>query len=152
MCRIAMSRDSPSRTASERGSTLIEFALLFPMLFFLVIGVFDVGFLINALITVENAARIAVLDTSASAGTSGSSSLACADVLQELAALPNHSRLPSSCNASPLQVTAVAIPAGPDGNSASKVTITYQTIQLIPIPGVPGNLSITRTAEMRNRS
>jgi Flp pilus assembly protein TadG len=147
-----MSREFPSKGASERGSTLLEFALLFPMLFFLMIGIFDVGFLINAMITVENAARVAVLDTSASFGTSGSTSLACADVLKELAELPNHSQLPSSCNASPLQVTAVAITSGPDGNPASKVTITYQTIQLIPIPGVPGNLSITRVAEMRNRT
>ena len=147
-----MRREIQLKRASERGSTLIEFALLFPMLFFLIIGTFDVGFLINALISVQNAARIAALTTSASAGTSGMSSLACAAALKELAELPNHGLLPASCDASPLQVTAVAIPAGPDGNAASKVTVTYQTIQLIPIPGVPGSLSITRVVEMSNRS
>ncbi|MBV9498105.1 MAG: pilus assembly protein [Acidobacteriaceae bacterium] len=122
------------------------------MLFFLIIGTFDIGYLINALMTVENAARIAALDTSASSGTAGSSSIACADILKELAELPNHGQLPSSCNASPLQVTATAIASGPDGNPASKVTVTYQTIQLIPIPGLPGNLSITRVVEMSDRS
>ena len=113
ICPIAMRQEIQSRRATERGSTFVEFALLFPMVFFLVIGTFDVGYLINACITVENAARIAALDTSASAGISGSSSLAnsiaCADVLKELAQLPNHGQLPSSCNASPLKVTATAV-------------------------------------------
>ncbi len=152
ICRIAMRREVQSKRASERGSTFVEFALLFPMLFFLVIGTFDVGYLINALISVENAARIAALDTSASSGTAGISSIACADVLKELAELPNHGQLPSSCNASPLKVTATAIAAGPDGKPASQVTVTYQTIQLIPVPGVPGSLSITRVVEMSDRS
>jgi Flp pilus assembly protein TadG len=155
ICPIAMRREVQSKRANERGSTFVEFALLFPMIFFLVIGTFDVGYLINALMTVENAARIAALDTSASSGISTSSSIAsaiaCGDVLKELAQLPNHGQLPSSCNASPLQVTATAT-SGPDGNPASKLTVTYQTIQLIPIPGVPGNLSITRVVEMSDRS
>jgi hypothetical protein len=39
----------------------------------------------------------------------------------------------------------------PDNTTASKVTVTYQTLQLIPITGLPGILSITRSLEMRVR-
>src|SRR2546423_163871 len=50
-----------STRGDERGSAFIEFLLLFPMLFFLFIGAFDMGFLSYALIGTQNAARIAAL-------------------------------------------------------------------------------------------
>lgn len=135
----------------ERGSAFVEFVLLFPILFFLFIGAFDAGFFCYTMITVQSAARVAALYTSGSSATSASQSGACTYVLGELQSMPNYSSLPSACGASPLTVTAQSL-TGPDGQPASKVTVTYQTVQLIPIVGLPGQLSVTRSVEMRVRS
>lgn len=130
---------------------MVEFALLFPMLFFLFLGAFDLGFFCYAFIAVQNAARVAALYTSSSSATAANQAQACTYVLGELQMLPNYSSFSSTCGASPLQVTATSV-TGPDGNSASTVTVTYRTIQLVPIPGLGGQLSITRAVEMRIRS
>jgi Flp pilus assembly protein TadG len=129
----------------------VEFVLIFPVLTFLFFGTFDMGFYMYALVSTQNAARVAALDTSASSARSGSTTVACADVLTELNMMPNAASFPASCNALPLQVTAQAV-VGPDGKSASKVSVTYQTSQVIPIPGLTGQLTITRIVQMRARS
>ena len=54
----------------------------------------------------------------------------------------------SSCGGAPLTVTATQV-TGPDGAAAASVSVTYKTAFLIPIPGVTGQLTITRTVEMR---
>jgi len=135
----------------SRGTALIEFVLIFPVLMFLFFGTFDMGFYMYALVSTQSAARIAALDTSASSARSGSTSAACADVITELNMMPNAASFPSGCNALPLQVTAQAV-TGPDGESASKVSVTYRTSQVIPIPGLAGQLKITRVVQMRDRS
>ena len=136
------------RRRHQRGTALVEFALLFPMLFFLFIGVFDMGYFSYALIATADGARAAALYTSQGSSTVSDSAGACTRVLMEFQVMPNASLLSGSCNAAPLQVTAQSI-TGPDGNPATQVTVTYQTIQLIPIPGVPGRWSFTRVVTMR---
>jgi Flp pilus assembly protein TadG len=134
----------------ERGTSLIEFVLDFLFLFFLFIGAVDFGFFGYALIAVQNAVRVAALYTSSKASHDTDQTTACSMILTELQTLPNYSSLPASCNASPLTVTVTTVTA-PDNTTASKVTVTYQTLQLIPITGLPGILSITRSLEMRVR-
>jgi Flp pilus assembly protein TadG len=144
-----MNLDSLAR-GTERGSAFIEFLLLFPMLFFLFIGTFDMGLLCYAFIGTQNAARMAALYTS-SAGADPT--LACQYVKTELAAMPNSSQFPSTCNGAPLQVT-VTSPNGPDGQASSMVTVSYRTIQLpaVPIPGFARQFTITRSVQMRVRT
>ena len=49
---------SPKRAAkSERGAELIEFALVFPLLLFVVLGIVDFGFLFQRMEVITNAAR-----------------------------------------------------------------------------------------------
>jgi Flp pilus assembly protein TadG len=134
----------------ERGTSLIEFVLHFLFLFYLFLGILDFGFFGYAAIAVQNAARVAALYTSSAAAHDTDQGGACIEILTELQMLPNYSSLPNSCNASPLTVTATTVTA-PDSTTASKVTITYQTMQLFPFPGFPGTLSITRAVEMRVR-
>lgn len=45
------------RIRSERGAELIEFALVFPLLLFVVLGIVDFGFLFQRMEVVTNAAR-----------------------------------------------------------------------------------------------
>jgi Flp pilus assembly protein TadG len=145
-----MSFGRPTRE-DQRGSAFVEFLLLFPTLFFLFVGAFDMGFYCYALIAVEDAARVAALYTSSQSILAGSSTGACQCVRNEMAKMPNNSQFGSSCSALPLKVTAQLI-TGPDSNSASKVTVSYRSIQLIPIPGLDGQLTITRAVQMRVRT
>ncbi|MFL6352684.1 MAG: TadE/TadG family type IV pilus assembly protein [Bryobacteraceae bacterium] len=143
----------PSKRAGERGSAFIEFVLLFPMLFFLFIGAFDMGFLCYAFIGTQNAARVAALYTSSTATASADSAGACLYALTELTKMPNSSQFLSGCSSAPLQVTAVSS-TGPDGKPASTVTVSYQTIRLpvVPIPGFTPQFTIRRSVQMRVRT
>jgi hypothetical protein len=58
----------------------------------------------------------------------------------------------TTCSALPVRVTATA-GTGPDGASITTVSITYQSVALIPIPGsLTNQLTLTRSVEMRARS
>lgn len=143
----------PTRS-NERGSAFVEFLLLFPMLFFLFVGAFDMGFLSYALIATQNAARVAALYTSSTATASGDSASACQYASTELAGMPNSSQFLSGCSSLPLQVTAQSIAIGADGKPASSVTVSYRTIQLpvAPIPGFGRQFTIRRTVQMKVRT
>lgn len=136
---------------SRRGQSVIETALLLPWVVFLFVGALDWGFYMYTLISVQGAARIAVLYTSSSAANAADSATACAYALNQLKTVPVSGTFPTSCGASPIQVT-VAKPADPydSGKFSSKVTVTFQTIPLIPIPGIlRGSMAITRVAQMK---
>ena len=140
---------SETRTAQRRrrGHSVLEVTFLAPWMFFLFAGAFDMGFYSVAIISTENAARVASIYTSSSASAATDSAAACQYALAELRSLPNVRNL-NSCASLPLQVTASAV-TGADGAPASRVAVTYQTPALIAIPGLRGQFTVTRTAEMR---
>jgi len=139
------------RRKRERGHAVLEAAFLAPWIIFLFVGAFDMGFYAYALICTENAARIATMYTSCSTSTWTDSTTACSIALGEMGSMRNLAGV-TTCNALPLVVT-LASATGPDGSSASQVTVRYQSDQLIPIPGVlMGRLTVTRVAQMRLRS
>jgi Flp pilus assembly protein TadG len=131
----------------RRGHAVIEVALLAPWIFFMFIGAVDLGFYNYAIISTENAARVAAEYTSASTAKATDSVGACPYVLAELNSMSNVRGL-TTCTSLPVTVTATQV-AGPDGAQASSVSVTYQTILMFPIPGLAGQFTITRTAEMR---
>lgn len=136
-------------TKRERGSALVEFVVIFPMLFFCLLGAVDMGFYCYALIAVQNAARAVALFASSSTG-SGDYANACGYVLANLKSMPNLQQI-ASCSSLPLKLTITSI-SGPDGNPATQVTISYQTVHLIPVYQLPGQITITRTVTARRRS
>jgi hypothetical protein len=128
-------------------------ALMAPWIFFLFMGVLDFGFYLYAAINTENAARMAAMYTSSSIGTAADSTGACTYVLQEVGSLPLTGGTPSTCGANPVTVLAEQI-APLDGEPsppvyASRVTVTIQTVPMIPIPFVMGQYTISRQAVMR---
>lgn len=128
---------------------MMEMALLMPWVFLLFIGIVDWGFYAYSLISVQAAIRTAVLYTSTSDTTKADSSTACTLVLAELSKLPNMSGV-TDCTSNPV-VTATAV-TGPDSNAASQVSVQYQSISLIPIPGLlTKQFTITRSGKMRLR-
>lgn len=142
---------SKVRRKREKGHAVLEAAFLAPWIIFLFVGAFDMGFYAYALICTENAARVATMYTSTSTSTWTDSSTACSIALGEMGSMSNLAGV-TTCTSLPLIVT-LSSATGPDGNSASQVTVKYQSNQLIPIPGLlMGRLTVTRTGQMRLRS
>jgi Flp pilus assembly protein TadG len=163
---------SSRRHRRESGSSIVELALLSPWIFFLFVGVFDFGFYAYAAICTQNAAR-AVAVASAETATGGVTP--CNAALGEMRMLPNVGSNPVfTCGAAmtvtqaiPVAVCVAALsnaspaacgssqPACADcGQNAAatseKAFVTYQTIPLVPIPGIlKGQVTLTRVAEMR---
>jgi Flp pilus assembly protein TadG len=119
------------------------------MLFFFLLGAVDMGFYCYALIAVQDAARTVALFASSEIG-SGDYADACQNLLANLKSMPNLHGV-TTCSSLPLTLTVTSI-TGPDGQPAAQVMVSYQTIQLIPLPTVPGRLTITRTVTARSRS
>lgn len=136
---------------NRRGSAVVEFALTFPLLFFLLLAVVDMGVYCYSLISVQDATRMTALYASSSIGN-GNTAAACSYLLANLSKLPNVSGS-SSCNGGSNGVTlSIGSITGPDGNEAVQVTVIYQTINMIPVNGLRGQLTITRSAAARRRS
>jgi Flp pilus assembly protein TadG len=148
-----MSHTNTLRRRRLGGHAVVELALFSPWIFFLFIGALDWGFYSYGLITLESAARVAAEYTSASSATAGSAAGACTAALQVMSKLPNVGSSETTCTATdPVYVTATA-GTGPDGGSDSVVTVRYNWLTMIPIPGLLAKqASTTRSVTMRLRS
>ena len=121
-----------------------------PWILLLFIAVFDFGFYMVGAMSVSNAARAAALATASSPGTAANQGLACRIATGELGWLPNSGSFVAGCGSGPLVVTATAIPAIDDASRpATRVRVTYQTVQLFPLPFLMGRMNLTRQAEFR---
>lgn len=137
-----------------------------PWLLILFICVLDFGFYAYAAICTQNAARAAAM-RAAEDTSSVSNTAACTAALGEMTRLPNAVNL-TSCvtsadsvsNSQPVAVsvqllTAATNPACADcaldaAATSAQASVTYQSIQLFPIPGMlMGRLTLTRVAEAR---
>jgi len=125
---------------------------MMPWLIFLFVGVFDWGFYSHALISIESAARVAALYGSSASGGNVSASAICSRVLDELKISANTSGI-STCMALPVIVTPSCTTTA--GLNAVQVAVTYQTLQLIPIPDLlTGQATLHRVVQipMRNNN
>jgi Flp pilus assembly protein TadG len=141
------------RLGGNGGHAMVEAALMCPWILLLFMGLFDMGFYTYAAIATQNAANAAALYVSADweRPTSGAiQSATCTNVLQEMNSLPNMTGV-STCNALPLIVAVTTNPAPCVSGQAcdAVVSVTYRTIQLFPIPGLMGRMTLTRTTRMR---
>ena len=169
-----MMTTSTKRKRREGGNSIVEVALLAPWIFFLFVGIFDLGFYTYAVICTENAARAAALQTASGTGAQ-SIAAACAAAWDELKGLPNVAGTSQDCTKLPVVVTQTTLctqgtvkpstiictdpgPCADCGNTtdptgraaSSRVAVQYQSIPLVPIPGIlTGQMTITRIAEMR---
>jgi Flp pilus assembly protein TadG len=141
-----------SPRSRRRGASIIEVVLLAPWIFMLFIGALDWGFYASALISVQAAARSAALYTSGGTSVAADSATACTIVLDELQKLPNIGTSTTTCGSNPV-VTAEYLTSGPDGAPATKISVQYQSISLIPLPGLlTKQFTLTRTVTMRVRT
>jgi Flp pilus assembly protein TadG len=137
---------------SRRGNAVIEVTLMAPWIFFLFVGVFDLGFYAYAFISTENAARAAVLLTSKSRVAATDQADACAIVLSEMAWAAYGRTVSPTCTTAPLVVNATFVPQG-SGNSptdAAQIEVQYTTIPMFPIPGaLAGSFVVDRKWQMQ---
>ncbi|MBI4908522.1 MAG: pilus assembly protein [Acidobacteria bacterium] len=134
-----------------------------PWIFLLFIAVLDFGFYAYALISVENAARVGALYASSSLGAGSDGAGVCFHVVQEMRMLPNVggstacSCLGGSCTAGPVQITATALSGGScveatAGATCARVAVQYQTMQLFPLPGLAGSMTMQRVVDISIKS
>lgn len=127
------------RRNSRHGGSALEMALLMPWYVFLFVGAFDWGFYAHALISTESAARVAALYASGSTTTATDATTACNYAMEELKVAANiGTSITCPSTSLPLIVTATAPGAAncPGGQACTQVTVTYQTVGVIPIPGL----------------
>lgn len=133
-------------------------ALMLPWLAFLFVGAFDWGYYAHALISTEDAARVAGTYAATATSTATDTTNVCLFALEELRIVPNISSSTTSCNGSPVSVTAALLnstttPTSADGQNAAQVSVTYTTLQLIPIPGLlQKQATFNRIVQMRLRN
>ena len=132
----------------RRGSSAVEFAFIVPWFIFLFVGILDLGYYNYALVTAQSAARTAALYTSSSTTASTDSTGACTYVYDQLTSNINLAGQTTCSGSSPISLT-TSVGTGPDGNSASTVTVSFTSATLIPIPGIlPANIPVVRTAQL----
>lgn len=146
---------APIRAAkSERGAELIEFALVFPLLLFVVLGIVDFGFLFQRMEVVTNAARegarIAVLP-----------GYSTADVRARVCSYVQGGGVPMTnaqcASTANINVTNTTITAGASSISAKQVTVSFPH-QYLFIGGFAswigggsfGTVPVNATATMRD--
>ncbi|MGA2592909.1 MAG: TadE family protein [Bryobacteraceae bacterium] len=133
------------------GQAVIEVSLLVPWIVFAFVAAFNFGIFAYALISTENAARSAALYASQSLAVAQSGSVVaqvCPYVLGELGDAPGVGSGVTTCTSTPVTVTVTANTPGAGDMNTVKVSVTYNTMQLIPLPGLmAGSLAITRTVE-----
>ncbi|MGA8575030.1 MAG: TadE/TadG family type IV pilus assembly protein [Candidatus Cybelea sp.] len=143
---------------SERGTSLLEFALVAPIFIFLLIGITEVGRYTYFSILAAHAARAGVqyaaqnLQTAADANTNSASSHTAAAAAQDAQSLSNwtvHSSIVCTVNGQPSPC-----PAN-NANSVSpslvyyvKVTVSGTFRSLLNYPGIPTNVPIS-TADVQ---
>ena len=141
------------RRHGTRGGAMMELVLIGPWIFFLSVGALDWGFYATALVSVQAAVRSAAAYASTSATTAADSATACTIALGELRDLPNIGPSVTDCTANPIVSATYSATGGPDSNPVTTVSVTYQSVSLIPIPSLlVKQFTVTRTVVMRVRS
>ncbi|MGO4883458.1 MAG: TadE family protein [Bryobacteraceae bacterium] len=140
----------------KSGQAVVEVTLLVPWMVLSFVAAFNFGIFASALISTQNAARSAAMFASQSLAVAQSGMIVtevCPYALGELGDAPGVGSGVSTCTGSPVKVTVTAKTPGAGNMNTVQVSVTYNTMQMIPLPGLmAGSLSITRTVEMPIRN
>ncbi|MGA8475622.1 MAG: TadE/TadG family type IV pilus assembly protein [Candidatus Cybelea sp.] len=139
---------------SDKGTSLIEFAIVLPVLMFLLVGLIEFGRFGYDSILAANAARAGVQygaqDTSTAIDSQGIINAATADGqhLSSWTVTPNH--LCSVSGGTP-QACSVATGSGPPTNTTYyvQVQVTGTFHPMLNYPGIPANVPVSGSAIMR---
>ena len=133
-----------------RGQSLAEFALLLPVLLILVLGAIDFGRVYFAYVSVTNASRNAAQYGSFNTIRANDEDCTDGNCLR-LAAIADTSNLLNTSSTNP-EVTTESCSVGSlddQGNECVRITVTYTFETLVPWPGLPNSIDLSRTVQMR---
>lgn len=132
IARTRVGNRSPNRTSAERGSVVTEFALVLPVLLFILLGIVEYGIAFNRAQAVEAAAREGARLASLSTTTPGDVTTRVNDALVGI----------------PLDnpVNVGIAPGGCAGREGQTVTVTVTTDHNVTIPML-FNQDVTLTGE-----
>jgi hypothetical protein len=129
---------------------LIEVTFLLPWMVWAFIAAFNVGIFAYSLISTQNAARTVAMYASQSLSVAQNPSNACYYALEELRDAPGVGSTTTVCTGgSPVSVSVTVNTPGTSGINTVTASVSYQTMSLIPLPGVmAGSFDMTRAVEM----
>jgi Flp pilus assembly protein TadG len=139
---------------NQRGSSLIETVILFPVLLLLCTGTMDFARVVYAGIEVANAARAGVQFGALTPGNSGNTSGMVQAAKQDAAdlgvsGLTATARNFCECVGGTGEVDCSSTTCGTTPSGYVSVTASYTFNTLAPWPGLPHSVALTRTAKMR---
>lgn len=138
----------------RRGTAIIEATLLAPWILLLFAGVLNHGMYSYAIMATGNATRAAALSIQkfGVADGAGATLIACRQAAAEMQYLPNVDVATEDCMNSDLVVAASFVDAASsvDGLYAGwNVAVTYTTVPMMPLPFMPGQMTIVKDVEVR---
>ncbi|MGA2134453.1 MAG: TadE family protein [Bryobacteraceae bacterium] len=156
MANRAIPANSKGRIRRSAGQAVVEVTMLIPWMVFAFVAAFNFGVFAYSMISTENAARTGAMYAAQSLTVAQGGSIVsqvCPYVLGELGDAPGVGSGVTTCTGSPVSVTVTANTPGSGGMNTVKVSVTYNTMQMIPLPGLmAGSLAITRSVELPIRN
>ena len=155
---------------SDSGQSLIELALLTPLLLSMIFGVVEMGRYTSMSVTIGNAARAGAAYGAESTTTAGDTAGIATAALNDLTDLPSGISCPAGSGSACVTSTFVCgcdtggtvIPSNPTNAAcavtcnvgshlivSSQVTVTGTFNSLFKYPGIPASLTIAKTATIR---
>jgi Flp pilus assembly protein TadG len=145
-------------TRNEKGSALVELALILPLMLLLFAGIVDLGRAFFYSNTVAGAAEAGALygsqypsDTTGMTNTSNQAMSTAFGTAQDMSGINSLATYGCECSDGTGQSTACAVTPSCSGNLVYYVTVTsnatYKT--LLPWPGVPSTFNLSSTVTMR---
>ncbi len=120
----------------EAGATIVEATLVIPLFLLLLLGIFQLGMILSAQITLKNASAVAVRAAVLSSATADDVKQAAATAIQP--------------SLDPARLTTALTSTTVNGLPASQVTLTYQYQVVVNfLPGMGGNIALSATSIMR---
>ena len=139
----------------RKGSSFVETAILVPVILLMCCGTMDFARVVNARIDVANAARAGVQFGALTPGNSGNTAGMVRAALNDAADLGLNqvtatARNFCGCNSGTAEVSCTdAVVCGTTPSGYVSVTTNYSFNTLVPWPGIPNTIALTRTATMR---
>ncbi len=145
-----------NKRAARPGTAAVELAVLLPFLMAMFLGIVDMGRLFYASMTVDNSLHNSLLFASQTFDNQNQQWTGNNQYWQgpssQIVATDTAAAQLDGANLNPTLTTSnITTTAGTDtdGNSVVVVTVTYTFQTLVPFPGVPSQVVITRTGQVR---
>ncbi len=149
-CVKAHSEDARS---TDSGAALVEMAMIMPLLLLMALGVGDFGRIMYTAITLAHAARAGAAygaQSNSHAGDVPGIVLAAEEEAQDIAPIAVTSERVCECTGGAAVSCTLASCGGYGAPRAFvEVTVTRTFSTLVPFPGVPSSVPLSRTAKVR---